>query len=177
MGDVKNLNQQEAIKKLKDLAEDIKTCMFCTNLADQPFETRPMGLQEVDENGDLWFFSAMESNKNEEILQDNRVQLIFADPGKAHFITIYGRAQILKDREKTEELWNVFVKAWFQEGKDDPSLTLIRVKPENAYYWDTKNGKMISLLKIAASVVSGKEMDGGIEGKLNVASDTKIHKN
>jgi general stress protein 26 len=172
MGDVKNLTQQEAIEKIKELAEAIKLCMFCTNLTQQPFETRPMSAQEVDEAGNIWFFSAVESNKNEEINNDNRVQLLFSDAGKAHFLSVYGTATVIKDREKTEELWNVFVKAWFQEGKDDPSLTLIRMRPESAYYWDTKYGKMISLLKIAASVVTGKQMDGGVEGKINVQAKT-----
>ncbi|MEO7834943.1 MAG: pyridoxamine 5'-phosphate oxidase family protein, partial [Ginsengibacter sp.] len=52
--------------------------------------------------------------------------------------------------------------------KKDPNISVIKVIPENAYYWDTAHGKMISLLKIAASVVSGKTMDDGVEGKLEI---------
>ncbi len=59
-------------------------------------------------------------------------------------------------------------KAWFKDGKDDPKVTVIRVSPEESYYWDTQNGRMISLLKIAVAAVTGKEMDGGVEGKLKV---------
>ena len=53
MGDFKNLNNEEAIAKLKKLAEDIKICMFCTDLTHVPFSTRPMGVQEVDEFGNI----------------------------------------------------------------------------------------------------------------------------
>jgi hypothetical protein len=42
------------------------------------------------------------------------------------------------------------------------------VKPVDAYYWDTKNNKLVSLLKIGAAIVTGKSMDDGIEGELEV---------
>ena len=66
-----DLNNQEAIAKLKELAEKAGTCMFCTNLAQFPHTSRPMALQEVDETGKLWFISSTESNKNMQILMIN----------------------------------------------------------------------------------------------------------
>lgn len=60
-------------------------------------------------------------------------------------------------------------KTWFKEGKDDPNISLIRVIPDDAYYWDTKNNKMISLVKFAMGAVGiTQKDDGGIEGKLKV---------
>jgi general stress protein 26 len=168
MGEIKNLDRQEGIKKIKQIADEASICMMCTNLGKVPFETRPMGHQEIDEDGNMWFFSGMESYKNEEIMNDHRVQLIYSCPEKAHFMSVYGHAKIIKDREKTDELWNVFVKTWFQEGKDDPSLTLIKFQPEDAYYWDTKHGKIVSLVKIAVSAVIGKTMDDGVEGNISI---------
>ena len=168
MGIVKDLSRDEAIAKLKELAEDIRTCMFCTGVKNLPFETRPMSTAEVDEQGNFWFMSGSDSNKNYEIGADNTVQLIYAKTADLHFLSVAGEATIIRDREKTEDLWNIFAKAWFQEGKDDPNLTLIRVKPTHAYYWDTMHGKAVSLLKIAASVVTGKTMDDGVEGTLNI---------
>jgi hypothetical protein len=71
---------------------------------------------------------------------------------------------------------NVFIKAvvklpskvWFQGGPEDPTLVLVCVKPESTVYRDTKNNKMIQLIKMAASLVTGKTMDDGVEGKLRV---------
>ena len=59
-------------------------------------------------------------------------------------------------------------KAWFQEGKDDPNLSLIKVTPENAYYWEPKHNKMVTLFKMASSAVTGEQMDIGNQGKLEV---------
>ena len=58
------------------------------------------------------------------------------------------------------------MKTWFQEGKDDPDLTIIRVQPTAVYYWDTKHNRMVAGLKIAASLLTGKTMDDSVEGEL-----------
>ncbi len=168
MGEIKDLSHSEAIKKLKELAEDINICMFCTKTNSLPFETRPMGTQKVDENGTFWFFSAVDSDKNSEIKNDQDVQLLYAKVSDSHYLSVSGKATISKDKAKINELWNKMAEAWFKGGKDDPNLTVIRVEPTNAHYWDTVNGKMISLIKIAVSAISGKRMDGGIEGDIKI---------
>ena len=168
MGDKINLANNEAIAKLKELAEDIRICMFCTELSKSPFSTRPMALQEVDEYGNLWFLSSSESDKNFEIKKDEKVQLLFSKTSDSHYLTVFGTAAIYRDQDTIEEMWRPMAKAWFKEGKDDPKVTVIRISPEESYYWDTKNGKMITLMKIAVSAVTGKSMDGGVEGKLKV---------
>ena len=168
MGDTKDLEREEAKKKLKEMAEGIDFCMFCTKLGHFPFDSVPMSTREVDKDGNIWFMSKMHSDKNHAILEDNRVMLLYALPGKAHFLTVCGRAKILKDEEKTEELWNNFAKAWFEEGKKDPELTLLKVEPESAHYWDTKHGKMVALLKYAVAAVTGNAADDGIEGEIKM---------
>jgi general stress protein 26 len=168
MSDVKNLGEKEAIEKLKALAEKIKICMFCTNLSTVPFSTRPMGISEVDADGKFWFLSASGSNKNHEIKQDEKVQLIFSDPANAQFLSMFGEADIFDDEKSIEKAWTPLAKAWFPEGKEDMNVTVIKVHPLDAYYWDTKDGKMISLLKIAAGAFTGAALDSGVEGKLTV---------
>jgi len=167
MGNYQDLYNADAIAKIKELAQDIKICMFCTELSIRPIPTRPMGLQDVDDEGNLWFISSATSNKNFEIKHDNDVQLIFAKNADAHFLSIFGTATIYKDQAHIEEVWSPIAKAWFDEGKKDPDVTVIKVTPAEAYYWDTTDGKMISLLKIAASAITGKSgNDGGIEGSI-----------
>lgn len=168
MGTTEDLDRAGAIEKMKKLAEDINICMFCTDSDKLPFETRPMGTQKVDDEGNFWFLSAADSDKNAEIRMHDNVQLIYSKPADAHFMTVYGTATVSKDKKKTDELWNNFAKAWFKEGKDDPRLTVICVKPESAHYWDTKYGKMITLIGIAISAITSKEMDAGVEGHIKL---------
>ena len=169
MNKPENLVQQEAIKKLQDMAEEINTCLFCTNLkTDDGATCRPMSTQKVDGNGDIWFFSAKDSDKNKDIRSDNKVQLFYAHPGKSSYMVVNGTATISTDRQKIEELWSPLVKAWFKEGKDDPNVSLIKVSDINAYYWDMKGNKMINFFKMVASVATGKTLIDAEEGALNL---------
>ena len=165
---VQNLEGQEAIAKLKELAESARICMFTTFTTSRPMPSRPMALQGVDDDGTMYFFSASNSDKNAELATDHDVQLFFENNGSSEYLSVFGTATISQDREKIKELWTAWAKAWFQDGPEDPKLTLVSVKPVQSEYWDTKHNKMVSLLKIAASIVKGKTMDDGVEGKLHI---------
>lgn len=165
-----NLHSQEAVKKLKELSESARTCMFCTELSTLPNNARPMSLQECDQEGNLWFISSRDSNKNFEIKDDNRVQLYFMNNGSSEYLSIFGKAYIYTDKNTIEDKWSSFANAWFEEGKDDPKVTIIRVTPDETYYWDTKAGKFVSMVTFIASAVTGIKTDNsdGVEGNLTV---------
>lgn len=164
----KNLYSNEAIDKLKSLIDSNKIAIFCTELTKLPIQSRPMSVQEVDDQGNLWFISSATSNKNFEIKKDDDVQLFFSNSNNSQFLSFYGEATIYNDEEKIEEIWNPIAKAWFEEGKDDPKVTVIKVSPKDVYYWDTKDGKIISIFKMAGAAILGTKPDVGVEGKLNI---------
>jgi general stress protein 26 len=142
--------------------------LLTTRLTQLPLNTRPMSVQKVCDQGNFWFLSGSDSDKNAEIEQDPRVQLFFLNTGNFEFLSVYGEATITRDRKKIDELWTDIAKAWFKDGKDDPRVTVIKVAPKEGYYWDTKNGKLVSMLKIAASAVMGKTLQEGVEGTIGV---------
>lgn len=128
-----------------------------------------MTIQECDKDGNLWFLSSADSNKNIEIGEDNRVQLYFMNNGSSEYLHVLGKAFIYQDRATIEEQWSPLANAWF-DGKDDPNVSVIRVTPEETYYWDTKAGKFVSMMSFLAAAVTGKETDNsdGVEGNLKV---------
>lgn len=169
MNDIKDLDDKAAIDKLKSLVSDINICLFCTNLkTDDGATCRPMSAQHVCDQGNIWFFSEKNSDKNREIALNKNVQLFFAHPGKGSYLIVSGAAEIIIDKEKTEELWSPVVKAWFPGGKDDPNLSIIKVKPTTAYYWDTDGNRMVNFIKIAAAMTTGSEVNIGSQGELTV---------
>jgi len=165
---VQNISRQEANQKIKELAKKADVCLFTTNLTRLPLTCRPMSTRDVDDNGSIWFFSREGSSKNREIAADNRVQLFYSNFSSSEYMSLYGTATIIKDSAKAKELWSAIAKTWFNEGYDDPELTLLKVEPEEGYYWDTKNGKVISLLKMVAGAITGQELEVGVEGKMKV---------
>jgi len=125
-------------------------------------------VQQLDEQGNFWFLSSIDSHKNAEIQQDDIVQLLFQGSKHSDFLSVYGHATISKDKSKIKELWEPLIKTWFTEGVDDPRITVIKVAPSEGYYWDTKHGNMIAFMKIAIGAAIGKTLDDSIEGKIKV---------
>lgn len=165
MGDTKNLKSQEAIDKIRELVEEIDVCMFCT-YEHGKLISRPMAAQQVDDEGNIWFLSDKNSEKNRALLLDDKVELLYAK-GNSKFISIHGTGSIIFDKKKIEELWTPIAKIWFKEGVDDPNVSAIKVAFTDGYYWDTKHGKMVEMAIMAAALLTGKTMDDGIEGTLH----------
>jgi general stress protein 26 len=94
------------------------------------------------------------------------MQLMLQGSANSDFLTLFGTAEISRDREKIKELWAPLVKAWFTEGIDDPRITVIRFTPTEGYYWDTKHGGLVAFMKIAVGAATGKTMDDSIEGSV-----------
>ncbi|HEU4632933.1 MAG TPA: pyridoxamine 5'-phosphate oxidase family protein [Flavisolibacter sp.] len=163
----KNLQNKEALQKFKKLVNDINVCMFITNHSEND-HTRPMATIEVEENGTLWFFTDIRSVKVEEVSMENTVHLVYAHPGKESYLDVWGKASIITDKQAIVDKWSPVVKAWFPDGIGDPNLGLLKVQPTAIYYWDAETGKMVQFLKMAASVVSGKTLADGTEGKIQL---------
>lgn len=165
----KNLRGEEAIKKIKELTGKAPSCFFCTEIeTGKPFMTRPMSVQQVDDEGNLWFLSSNDSDKNYEVQSDSKVQLLFQGSSYSDFLNLYGKATITEDKEKIKELWQPILKTWFTGGVEDSRISVIKVTPEEGYYWDTKHNMAIGLIKRMAGAIVGKTMDDSIEGKLTV---------
>jgi len=166
MSNIENLFEEKAIEKLQKLIEDTKTCLFCTDLTSLPINTRPMASTKVDDLGNLWFISSSQSRFLCLQLISAIFLRLYTNTSESEFLSIYGNAQIFKDKVIIEKLWSPIAKAWFDEGKNDPNVSVICVKPSDVHYWDNKNGKIISLLKIATQAATGIKMNVGREGDL-----------
>jgi len=164
-----NVTGSEAVSKIKELAGKAKSCFFCTKIkSGESFATRPMAAEEIDDNGNFWFLSPSDSNKNIEIQQDPSVQLLFQGSAHSDFMSLYGKATISTDRAKIEKLWDPMMKTWFTEGKDDPRITVIKFTPSEGYYWDTKHGEAVAFLKMAIGAIKGETMDDSIQGNIKL---------
>jgi hypothetical protein len=58
------------------------------------------------------------------------------------------------------------IKTWLTEGREDPRITVIKVKPTAGYYWDTKHGSAIAGAKLLIGAAIGKTLDDSVEGEL-----------
>lgn len=162
-----NLRGLDAVRKIKELVESVRTCFFCTTVAAGASSgSRPMSVQQVDDEGNLWFLSAGDSHKNYELAIDPTVTLFFQGSAHSDFLQLKGRATISRDAAKIKELWQPLAKTWFTQGVDDPRITVIKVSPLEGYYWDTVHGIVIAGVKMMIGAMIGKTLDDSIEGKV-----------
>ena len=160
-------NREESIEKIRGLTEGIDFCML-TTMDGGVLRSRPMSTQQFEFDGDLWFFTSDNTHKIEEIEKDNRVNVAYSNPDDNAYLSISGRAEVVKDRAKIEELWSPVLKAWFPEGLDDPHLCLLKIPVEQAEYWDAPNSTIVQLFGMVKAIATGQEADYGENKKIQL---------
>jgi general stress protein 26 len=154
------------VRKVAELAKDIRSAMFTTVDQDGEFVARPMAQQEVEFDGDLWFFAKRDSRKVRHITSNPHVGVTLSS--RDTWVSINGTAEVVEDRAKARELWNKGVEAWFPEGPEDASIVLIKVNGETAEYWDTPGAGIASALSLVKAKATGKPYDGGDQGRVEL---------
>src|SRR5215203_2990665 len=164
-----DLTGRRAVERIKATVDKAQTCFFCTGGAVVGADgIRPMNVRKVDDEGVLWFLSASDSHKNQELDRTSEVVLLFQGSPHSDFLQLSGTATVSRDQVKIKELWEPVLKTWFTEGVDDPRITVIKVQPTGGYYWDTKHGNMVAGIKMMIGATIGKTMDDSIEGRVAV---------
>lgn len=130
---------------LKDISEkmrDIDFAVLSTRTSDGAISGRPMSNnRQVDYDGDNYFFTGDNQRAIADIEGDPNVALSYqAKSGflgaKPFFITIEGRAELIKDKGHFADHWTKDLDDWFKQGIDTPGLTLIKVHAQRLHYWD-----------------------------------------
>jgi general stress protein 26 len=151
---------------LRSKVEKIKTAMLTTFTFDGGFYSRPMGTAEVDADGNIWFYTNEFSDKVEGISVDNMVSLTYSDKDNNTYLSIKGKACLVDDWTKMEELWNPFVNTFFPQGLDDPKITLLKVETTELEYWESSSSKIVVLFNIIKANLLGEEYIEGEHRKL-----------
>jgi general stress protein 26 len=147
------------VETLREHIKDVRMAML-TTISDGRVVSRPMSAQDIGPDGTLWFLTNVDSHKVREIAVNPKVGVVFVNPGSETYVSVAGTARVTNDRAQIREFWNPFYKAWF-EGPDDPAIRVVEVTPDSAEYWITKGGKIVSLVSILVSAVTGKDFEAG----------------
>lgn len=130
-----NMMKQEDIETLRELIKGIDTAML-TTATEEGLVSRPMKTQEVEFDGDLWFFTKKETNKYDEILHNQDVNVAYV--GKS-YVSVRGVAEVVEDLGKKKELWSKVYEKIMQTSYDDPNVILLKINVEAAEYWEQGN--------------------------------------
>jgi general stress protein 26 len=146
----------EGAQKLYELIKDIKVAMMTTIEPDGTLHSRPMWNHKADSAGDLWFFTRERSPKVRELSKDSQVNLAYANPDSQDYVSVSGKAEIIRDQSKIKELWTEGLRTWFPKGPDDPDIALIRIHPTGGEYWDSPSKTVMQLYGYAKARLTGE---------------------
>ena len=142
------------VAKVAKLISDMQVCMFTTTEADGRLISRPMAVQEVEFDGDLWFFTRRDARKVDQVGREPRVNVALSS--RSSWVSVTGAAEVVRDVEKAKQLWNAGISAWFPNGPEDPELVLLKVHADGAEYWDSPGAGVVSVLSFVKAHVTGK---------------------
>ena len=133
--------------------------MLTTARSDGKLLAHPMVPQQVTDDSDLWFFVSLKGDQADALRQGPHVNISVAEAGT--WLSVSGTVAFVQDQAKIDELWNDRAAEWFEGGRTDSSLGLLKVASNSAQFWGTPGGKVRSIAELVKSRVSGDKPSGG----------------
>lgn len=137
------LSGTEAAARVKELVEDIDFTMLTTTDEGGHLVSRPMSTRQMDDNGDIWFFTSEDTEKVDEAKADSDVGLSYCDAKGMRYVSVAGRACVVHDDAKMKELYSPSLDVWFEKGLDTPGIVLLKVTPTVTEFWEPAHGKLV----------------------------------
>lgn len=156
-------------RELHQLLRDYQTALLTTRGPDGSFHSRPMAVQHVQEGGEFWFATYLDTQKVADLEAEPRCGLAFHDGGRsATYVSMSGEVEVVRDRRKIHELWSPTWRAWFPEGPDQPDLVLLRFQPEHAEYVHPVSGRLKVLATRVKAVLQREPVEPAPKKELDL---------
>ena len=151
------MSKQENMDKAQAIIKDVKFAMMSTVNNKGDVHAWPMTTSETSLGAkEIWFVGDITSDVVKDIQDNNNVGLSYATQDGKNYVSISANAELSDDKDKLEELWSPMYSAFFEQGKDDPNVQLIKVVPHGIECW-ISGSSTINMFKIAvAAVQDGK---------------------
>jgi general stress protein 26 len=130
------------LAEISEKMRDIDFAVLSTRTENGALAGRPMSdNRDVEFDGDSYFFTCDDKRTVADIKRDPNVGLAYQSKSgmlgmKPFFLTLEGRASLIKDKSAFADHWTKDLDAWFKQGVDTPGLVMIRVEAERLHYWD-----------------------------------------
>jgi len=142
---------QELERKFWDALADDRTMMLGLHAADEG-HTRPMtALLDNSRPGSMWFFTVKDNAMVGQLTEGHRAVATFTAKDHDLFATLHGQLLIESDAGMIDRLWNSHVAAWYEGGRNDPNIVLLRLDPEQAEIWENASGLLAGLKMMLGS--------------------------
>ena len=155
------MSKQENIDKIQAVIKDVKFAMMSTINSKGDLHAWPMTTSETSLGGkEIWFIGDKTSDVVKDIQSNPKVGLSYASQDDKDYVSISGNAELSTDKAKLDELWSPVYNAFFEHGKEDETVQLIKIVPHGAECW-LSGSSTINMFKMAvAALQDGKTAEG-----------------
>ena len=162
------MNKQAQMDTIQAMVKDIKYTMMTTRNDENHLHSCPMNTTETSIGAkEIWFIGHKPSETVDNIKQNPEVNLAYVTQESDKYLSISGTAELVEDEEKLNELWSVMYNAYFEQGKDDPKVQLIKVVPHGAEYWANGNA-ITSAVKMAAAALTDNAVEKSLGDNFSI---------
>jgi general stress protein 26 len=156
------------------MVEDIEVAMMTTRRPDGHLRSRAMATQKRAAGADLWFVTAADSDKLDDLEHDAHVNISYYNNSSREWISVSGIAHVSKDPQKIAELYEPDWKMWFGSDEEaprhgtpeDPRILLIGITMHSAEFLEVDKPKPVVLYELVKGWLTGSEPDLGTIHKL-----------
>lgn len=157
----------EPLRTLATLVDGIDVAMLSTRADDGTIVSRPIEVLALDSDGEFVAFTAIESAKVTQLTEHAQANLAFVDVPGRRFVSVRARARIDREPDTVDALWSLQQHVFFPGGKDDPRLVVLRLRVDDAAYWDGSQDLLARALDFARGLLSDEPADLGQHGILS----------
>ncbi|MGP9558309.1 pyridoxamine 5'-phosphate oxidase family protein [Psychrobacter sp. AOP7-A1-24] len=151
------MSKQDQINKIQEVIKDVKFAMMSTVNSKGDLHAWPMTTSEANIGGkEIWFIGDKTSDVVKDIQDNPKVGLSYATQDEKDYVSVSANAELPTDKDKLDELWSPVYNAFFEHGKEDENVQLIKVVPHGVECW-LSGSSTVNMFKMAtAAVQNGK---------------------
>lgn len=147
------MSNQENIDKVQEIIKNVKFAMMNTVNKKGDVHAWPMTTNEASIGAkEIWFIGDKTSDVVKDLQDNKNVGLSYATQDAKNYVSISGNAELSTDKDKLDELWSPMDSAFFEQGKEDPDVQLIKVVPHGIECW-ISGSSTINMFKMAAAAM------------------------
>jgi general stress protein 26 len=161
------MTKQNHISRAWDIIEKARIGMLTTQFAGG-LRARPLAARADRNAGLIWFVTDVGGAKDDEINADQEIGLVFIDEDSRAYLSITGRASVIRDTAKAKEIWKETDDIWLQGGPDGPNVRVLRVVPITAELWDGPSSAAGAAFEFAKARLTVEKLNFGENRKVTV---------
>ncbi|GAA4473508.1 pyridoxamine 5'-phosphate oxidase family protein [Enteractinococcus fodinae] len=130
------MSSKDPVETLLKKTQEADVCMFTTTEDDGRLVSRPMAIQDIEDDHTIWFMTRVDTPAMREATGGQQVNVTVAEKG--FWASISGTAMAVQDIDRKKEYWSKTTEAFFGDAKpEDPEVVLLKVTPQSGQYWDS----------------------------------------